>query len=178
METMNNDAIVAETMPARPQFLTVLCILTWIACGLIFISTLWKVLMPETPEKQLEQIEKVRQVNPAAADQMEALLAKQQEAGPARTIMMNVLTLVALGLSAFGAYMMWQLKRTGFYVYLAGELLPYLGFLAGGTEELNAAGSMSGMGSSFAGLVIGVMLLFDAAFIVMYAVNLKHMVRK
>jgi hypothetical protein len=177
METINNESFVAETVPARPQFLTVLCILTWICCGLIFISTLWKVLMPETPEKQLEKIEQLRQYNPEAADQMEAMLIKQQENGPGRTILMNVLTMVALGFSAFGAYMMWQLKRSGFYVYLAGELLPYLGFLMGGMEELEAAGAMSGMGS-LAGIVIGVMLIFDAAFIVMYAVNLKYMVRK
>jgi hypothetical protein len=134
--------------------------------------------MPESPEQQLEKIEQLRQYNPEAADQMEVFLQKQQEAGPGQQILMNVITLIALGVSAFGAYLMWQLKRSGFFIYVAGELLPYLSFAFGGTDELSAAGAMSGMGSAMVGIVIGVMLIFDAAFIIMYAVNLKYMVRK
>jgi hypothetical protein len=178
METTTNNEQINELVPPRPQFLTVLCILTWICSGLIFISTIWKVIMPETPEKQLEKIEQLRQYNPEMADQMEALLEKQQEKGNSGMIFTNVLTLVALGFSAFGASMMWQLKRTGFFLYLAGEILPYAGFLFTGTDELNAAGAMSGMGDSFVGIVVGVMLLFDIIFIAMYATNLKYMTRK
>jgi hypothetical protein len=174
METIidnQNDpnAIIA---PERPQFLSVLCILTWIACGLMFISTLWGVLFQPSAEQQYEQIEKIREISPEAAEQMEAALENQKGTGQ---LMSMALNLIAIGLSAFGAYFMWMLRRKGFYFYLAGETLPYLGFLFGGAEALSAVGSMSTMGPAIVGIAIGGMVVFDILFVVLYAVNLKHM---
>lgn len=158
--------------PARPQFLSVLCILTWVCCGILFIMTLKQVFFKESAEEQLEKIEQLRAISPEAADQMEAALENQ--GGSAETIS-TVLGLIAVVLSGYGAWLMWNLKKTGFYLYLAGELVPYLGFLFKKTEALEAAGSMSGMGSAFVGIAIGLMVLFDAIFIAMYAANVKYM---
>jgi hypothetical protein len=175
METTYENQPVShmDAQPARPQFLSVLCILTWVCCSLIFISTIWGVIFQPSPEKQLEEIERIRTYSPEAADKMEEVFERQSSGGG--QVMNTVLTLIALGLSAFGAYMMWQLKKTGFYLYVAGELIPYVGFLFGGTEALSAAGSMSGMGDAFVGMAIGIMLVFDVLFIVLYGLNLKHM---
>lgn len=159
------------TAPTRPQFLTVLCILTWIACGLLFISTVWGVLFRPNAEEQYAQIEKMREVSPEAAENMEALLQKQNS--PSQYIN-TALSLVAIGLSAYGAYLMWQLRRRGFYFYIAGELLPYLGFVVAGDAAMAA---LNMIGSAGAAVVIGVMLLFDIVFIAMYGVNLKYMTR-
>ncbi len=72
--------------------------------------------------------------------------------------------------------MMWKLQKRGFYIYLAGELLPYLGFLVAGKETMAMMGSAGGSTGQMAGMVVVVlMLLFDAVFIIMYAVNLKKM---
>lgn len=159
--------------PARPQFLSVLCILTWICSGLLFISTLWGVIFQPSPEKQQEQIEQIRAVSPEAADKMEEALESQSSGAK---IMTNVLSLIAVSLCAYGALLMWQFKKTGFYIYLIGEALPYLGFLFGAADAMKASASMMGMsGSTFLGIAIAVMATFDGIFIAMYAANVKHM---
>ena len=72
---------------------------------------------------------------------------------------------------------MWKLKRMGFYIYLIGELLPYA--TAGFTKALStmyASASMAGENGALAiNIFIGCMIVFDITFIVLYAVNLKHL---
>ena len=166
--TTDNFSTGVPAAPVRPQMLSVLCILTWICCGLILISTVWGVVAKPTPEEQFEQVEKMREVSPEAAEQLEAAFAAQEQGNQTVGLALN---LVALALSAFGAYMMWQLKKTGFYVYLAGEIIPYFGFLTGGSEAMLA--SMGG--PMWASIVIGFMIVFDVVFIILYGLNVKHM---
>lgn len=172
METTVDENLNIQSSPApvRPQFLTVLCILTWISCGLLLIMTLWGVAFKASPEEQFEQVEKMREINPEMADQMEAAFEAQNNSNQTVGLVLN---LVALALSAYGAYMMWQLNRTGFYVYLGGEIIPYFGFLTGGSE--NALAAMGGQ--AMAAGIIGLMVVLDLVFIGMYASNLKHMRR-
>ncbi len=161
--------------PARPQFLSVICILTWVCCGFMFITTVWNVLFQQSPEQQMEQIEKIRQLNPEAAEQMELALENQSQSF--KTIN-TLLTLIALALTAFGTWMMWNLKKNGFYFYLAGEFLPYLAFFMGGAEAMSSMSAMTGMSASAVlGITIAVMALFDGVFIAMYAANTKHMIK-
>ena len=174
MDTNTQPSEAAAHPQQRPQFLTVLCVLTWIACGLLFISSVWGIVFKPSLEDQYEQVEKLREISPESAEKLEALLEKQD---PSAQLMSTALSLVAIGLSAFGAYMMWQLKKKGFYVYLAGELLPYLGFLTGGAEAMSMLNSM-GSGGAIGGIVVGLMVLADAVFIILYAMNLKHMTRR
>lgn len=157
----------------RPDFLSVICILTWVLCGILFIFSVLGILSNPSPEEQYEQIEEIRKHSAVAADRMEEALAEQTTGGK---LLNTALSLVALGLSALGAYLMWQLKKRGFFVYLAGELLPYLGFAFGGAKAIGAMGASFKMSENATlGVVIGIMLFFDAVFIVMYALNLKHM---
>ena len=159
--------------PARPQFLSVLCILTWILSGIMFLSTVYNLLNKPTPEEQQEQIEKVRESAPQAAESME--LAYQNMDKP-ETMVSNLISLVSLVLSSLGAMMMWQLKRKGFFIYLIGELLPYVGLLMVGTAAFEAMATMLKMSAAtMLGIAVGVLLLLDGVFIAMYAANLKHM---
>jgi hypothetical protein len=173
METTQDTSTHELGTPHRPQFLTVLCILTWVSCGLLFIMTVWGIAFKPSAEERYEQIEKMREVSPETADQMEVLLQKQDEGGQ---LMGTALNLVALLLSAYGAYLMWQLKRSGFYFYVAGELVPYLGFVTGGAEAMSAISSMGG-GAGLATAIIGIMIFLDVLFIGLYAANLKHLRR-
>ena len=172
METTTGTTYTPETpaAPVRPQFLTVLCILTWICCCLLLIMTIVGVVFKPSPEEQFEQVEKMRQVNPEMAEQMEAAFEAQNNSNQTVGLALN---LVALALSAYGAYMMWQLKRTGFWVYSAGEVLPYFGFLTGGSEAMLAQMG----GASIGTIAIAAMVVLDLVFIGMYAANLKHMRR-
>jgi len=155
----------------RSQFLSAICILTWVCCGLMFLSTVYS-LFSNTPEKQAESIEAMRQFNPETADKMEALFAEQDMG---MIILNNALGLIALGLSAMGAYLMWQLKKKGFYIYLAGEIIPYTGFLISGKSAMGVLDSLGSIGPAIIGVVLVLMLLVDAVFVIMYAVNLKYM---
>ena len=155
----------------RSQFLSAVCILTWVCCGFMLLSTLYG-LVTNTPEKQAESIEAMRQFNPETADKMEALFAEQDMG---KIILNNVIGLVGMGLSALGAYLMWQMKKKGFYLYLAGEIIPYIGFLFAGKSAMGVLDSLGSIGPAIIGIVMVAMLLFDAVFVIMYAVNLKHM---
>lgn len=171
---MDNDFTNSiESSNEKPQFLKVLCILTWTCCGLLFLSTLWGVLFPPSAEKQQEQIEQIRALNPEAADKMEEALLNQNETDKLIT---NIINIVAIALSFFGALQMWQLKKLGFYFYLTGEILPYIGLAFGGASAMTSAGAMGGsMGKAIVTITIALMIIFDVAFIIMYALNLKHM---
>ncbi|MDP1802381.1 MAG: hypothetical protein Q8L81_13570 [Bacteroidota bacterium] len=157
----------------RPKLLSVTCILTWIACALLLISSL-SGLMTQSPEKQQQQIDQMRKISPEAAEKMEAALANDNGAKKILTTLLNIL---AIALCAFGAVQMWNLKQTGFYFYLIGEVLPYIGLLIAGTEAMAAASALAGsLGSAVIGVVITLLIVFDVVFIVLYAVNLKYMV--
>lgn len=170
IDNHNNDFMPE---PARPQFLSVLCILTWVCCGLIFISTLWGIIFQPSAEEQAAQIEQMEKISPEAAEQMQA--AFESQTGSYKAINTS-LTLVAVLLCSLSAWMMWNLKKKGFHFYLIGEIIPYLGFLFGGAEAMGTMGAMTGMSqATVLGMVIGVMALFDGIFIAMYASNLKYL---
>lgn len=167
MDQFTND--IAQ--PKRPQLLTVTCILTWVCCALLACTSLIG-MVTNTPEKQAEQVEQMRRLNPEAADNMEAAFAEQGTSGQ---IINQVINILALALSALGAWFMWNLKKKGFFIYLAGELLPYVGLIFAGKAAMAAMGAMGSLGPAIMGIAIVLMLVCDAAFIIMYAVNLKYM---
>jgi len=174
METsIDNSFEQAMQEPKRLQMLTVICILTFIMCGLSFVGGIWSIIQ-NTPENMAESIEQMRQFSPEMADQMEENMVNMQD-----NVYMQIspyLNFVYILLSFLGALMMWKLQKKGFYVYLAGEILPYLGFVVAGKETMAMMGSAGGGAGQIAGTVmIVLMLLFDAAFVVMYGVNLKKM---
>lgn len=174
METpIDNSFAEAMQEPKRPQLLTVICILGFIMCGLGLLGGIYNIIQ-NTPENMAESVEKVRQFSPEMADKMEENMMAMQDS----TYMQisPYLNLVFLLLSFMGILMMWKLQQKGFYIYLAGEILPYLGFIVAAKESMaamNMAGG--GMGQAVGAVIVGFMLVFDAAFIIMYAVNLKHM---
>lgn len=170
----NNTEFTNDVKPiGRPQLLSVTCVLTWACCALLLISSL-SGLITQSPEKQQEQIEQMRRLSPEAADKLEAAMADE---GGSKKILTTLLNILAIALCAFGAVQMWNLKQTGFYFYLVGEVLPYIGLLISGTGAMSAVASMAGgMGGAIIGVVITLMVIFDVVFIVLYAINLKYMV--
>lgn len=174
METPVENTFSAEMMePKRPQFLTVICVLTFIMCGLSFLGGIWS-LIQNTPEHMAESIEQMRTISPQMADQMESQMMEMQESTYAQ--ISPYLNFVFILLSFLGAFMMWKLKKKGFYVYLAGELLPYVGLIFSGKQAIAMMGAAGGGVAQTAGIVMFVfMFIFDAAFFVMYGLNLKHM---
>lgn len=159
-----------ENQSKRPQFLTVLCVLSFICVGLMIIIAVMGEIM-NTPENMQQQIERVREVSPAQADQMEANYLKQQESvmGKIQNYILILMELVSL----VGVIMMFNLKRVGFYIYAAIEILPYSLMIFSSQDSSVDMGGQFGAGAVKAFMIIFV--LIDLAFVVMYGLNLKHM---
>jgi len=173
METSTDNSFEqAMQEPKRPQLLTVICILSFIMCGISVLSGVWNIIR-NTPEHMAESIEQMRSFSPEMADKMEENFAVMQE----NTFIQisPYLNFVYILLSFMGVLMMWKLQKKGFYIYLAGELLPYIGFIVAGKEMMSVMSMAGGSGEMAGALIVGLMLVFDAAFIIMYAVNLKKM---
>ena len=153
----------------RPTFLTVLCILS-------FIGGLWGAYsgfssgFTDKPQRDLEeariQIEETRaqlgdQGGMAERMMEEGLAAAEQGVVHAKPLGISSLVLSLVGL--FGVWQMWNLKKMGFGIYTAssviGMVVPFfiLDF------------------SMVTLLGLGVGGLISVVFIILYAVNLKHM---
>lgn len=149
----------AEETPKRPQFLTVLCILTWIGSGLAFISAIYTFFTVDASAAMLENM------NMGGADptgMMGSVHEAMQKAVENKVPNLLVNTICPL-LCVFGAIQMWQLKKTGYFIYIAGEIVPPIAaFVLGGGGML---GSLGAAGA----LVIAII------WIVLYGLNLKHM---
>lgn len=161
MTDMNTQA------PQRPTFLTVLCILSFIAGGWALISGAMSLASSPDPAELQARMDEAMSGLEGLEDNPMAGFAQQmaEEAGKAaaaaRPLSMASVALALVGL--FGVWQMWNLKKVGFWIYTAAGL-------AGLVAPLVIMG-----GGMLALLSVGVGGFFTLLFIVLYALNLKHM---
>ena len=112
--------------PVRPTFLTVLCILTFIGSGWGLISNLFQLAM-FTPERLVAQIQQITTMAGAEAQPswVSSLMTSSLEV--LQTTIMHgkaIYSLAALCsvVSLIGAFMMYKLKRNGFYLYVIAQI--------------------------------------------------------
>lgn len=151
--------------PKLPQGLNVLTILTFIGCALFGLLTL---LMPmiykfllgvmdkaassgeELSAKKLEEMEKGRAVIELAQQNMIPLLA---------------ISLIGIILCFVGALWMRKLKKDGYWMYVAGQAIPFIGNLfIMGIKQYTGIGSIL--------MAIG----FPLIFVILYTMQRKHLV--
>ncbi len=137
MEEMNN---LPQAKPARPTLLTVLCILTFIGSGLSLILFLLTAALFGVMVDYLKSIPGMGAITGA---------------GVGYFVVMFILAAVSL----FGAIKMWGLKKIGFYLYTAAQVLmiivPFI--------------LLSGASVNVFGIIITLL------FIILYGLNLKVM---
>lgn len=148
----------AATAPAqRPGFLTALCILTWVGCGISLIVSIMAYIAAKAAM--------------ALAGGFSSLAGTEGE--KAMSELNNGMTNVYLSLGAsvvgvllclFGSIMMWKLNKKGYFVYIAGQVLPIIGTFAFAIP-----------GASMGAMTYVMALIFPILFIVLYGLNLKHM---
>ena len=130
MEEQNVQASTPEAVvKQRPAFLTVLCILTFIGSGLSILMWLLGIF------------------GIGALDNFLSSYGGTTDTGVLKPILMLVFSAASL----YGAIMMWGLKKMGFYLYVAAQILLLVfgwGILA---------------------------LVFTALFVILYGLNLKHL---
>lgn len=111
-----------------PTTLNVLTILTFIACGLSGISIIVQLIKGPQSDEDLQAMQEKMDKAPSFLKSFMGTHGVEI----ARKTMENhfslmILSLVSLGLCAYGAAQMRGLKKLGFYIYLIGELvLPVL----------------------------------------------------
>lgn len=163
MQNNMNDAFdnTLAPQPERPQFLKVLCILSFIGCGLMILLSLMLTAMlglnEEAINKAWEQVV-VSQPTLEDVDPMEFFHAVG---------VYGIYALIANIISLVGVILMWRLNKFGFFIYAISEIA--MNFFS---LDIKMGGQEKGYGGMIFWLVI------DLAFIVMYAVNLKYMNKK
>lgn len=163
MENNFNDQFSNDIapLPEKPQFLKVLCILSFVWCGImIIVSAIGTTLLGFNEETVTAVWEKIVQTQPQLEETDPMVFF--HEVG-----VMFVYYLVGNIISLVGVILMWRLNKFGFFLYAIAELtVNFFGASVGAGEE----------NKSYGGMIF--MILIDLVFIIMYAVNLKHMNRK
>jgi hypothetical protein len=153
----------------RPTFLTVLCFLTFMSA----VSGLWtqseRLWNPGiTADKTRETFEAVRenlerQGNTAETKTMDKMFEAVIGQTPAENIKTGaIIMLIFESLSLYAAYLMWNLQRKGYYLYLGGMAVAF-------AAPLLMIGGWMGVITAMAGVFFSIFMA------ILYAFNLKHM---
>jgi hypothetical protein len=156
-----------EQTKGLPVFLKVLCILTFVGAGLYALASLYNMVAFESSIKQLEMSNEILSSTDNPLGDMTGLIEATKKWG----MLSYALGLTGCILCLVGALMMWKLKKTGFYIYVVGQIIPFIGsylLMSANTGGNNFMGTVSTIS-------IVMSVIFSAAFVVMYAFNLKHL---
>ena len=152
MEQTTQATTETQATPARPVFLTVLCILSFIAAGFAILGYVTVLtLMGAASSIASGSIEGMSaEANTAMAEAM----AKVPSAGLTWAyLIVGFLTVIV---SLFGVIKMWKLQKVGYFMYVGASVVSMI------------------MGMVYSGF--GVMaIIFPVLFIALYGMNLKHM---
>lgn len=150
--TNENQPLVEK--PKRPQFLTVLCILSYIWSGLVIIGLLIALLFSnvlwDVFEKVVNGESEVATVNEAQIAAIQSII----DLGRGAFVAIIAFSIIIYATSLLGVVKMWRMQKWGFYIYAV----------------INGLGLVYDIftGSFFMGII-------TLAFLIMYGTNLKYM---
>lgn len=153
-----------EDKPTLSTGLNVLTILTFVGCGILLISSIWTFI---SAEKSYESIVKAQENMASAPAWVKGMMGPEMvemaKKSKENKIPILLLSLVGAALCTYGAMEMRKLKKQGFVLWLAGEVVPII-----------ASFLFVGM-AVFKGFSLFI-LLFPIIFIILYAVQRKNLV--
>ena len=150
--------------PKLSSGLNVLTILTFIGCALSLILSVYSFMTVEASYKKMQDMqEKLADLPPLARKMMgpEALEMSRKSMENRTPILL--ITLVGVALCLYGAIEMRKLKKQGYILWLAGEVLPIIG-----------GGIIMGIGM-FSGFYL-IAIVFPIIFIILYTVQRKYLI--
>jgi hypothetical protein len=158
--------------PKRSQFLTILCVLSFVMCGLKLITSVYSVYQ-NSPAAMQKSIEQFRDINPEMAVQMENNMIEMQsntylKLSPYFEIIYTLLSFMAV-------LMMWNFKKNGFYMYSIVEIIPYISLFFVSSKSISIPGLSSSSATSIMAFGTIIMILIDLVFVYLYFRNLKDM---
>lgn len=153
----------------RPTFLSILCSLTFFSA----VSGLWiqseRLWNPQiAAEKTRMDFEKAQETLHARSmtadtETMDGMFdAILDQANAENTKVSAIILLIFESLSLYAAYLMWNLQKQGFYLYLAGMAVAFI-------APLLLIGGWMGIITALAGIITSVIMA------ILYAFNLKYM---
>jgi hypothetical protein len=161
----NSDLLAQHRPKTLPGMLNVLTILTFIGCGIGFLGSCYSFISSTSSqiEKMQEQREKIGDQGGLAKKFFDDSFDMAQVGFEHKNFLLAI-NLVCLVLCLIGAIQMRKLKKSGFFMYIIGELAPV--FVLGGL--LTSVTNINFMFSVF----------FAFLFVILYATQLKHLVNK
>lgn len=168
MENLNSENVEVS---ARPKFLQVLCILSFIACGFLLITGAFGLKNIFLTIEELAAGEDMQALQNISQETYERAVAalKYKDINAIFGFLTPVLSLIAV-------IMMWNLKRPGFILYVFAEIIPYILIaFTTGLETFNMSGGMMENYQSLIYVIMTLVVVFDIVFIIMYSLNLKYM---
>jgi hypothetical protein len=166
---MENPTLDPQSEPkAMTKTINVMTILTFIGCVYSLITAVSYINPQLTLEMQLQPLQQMldKAEETSGNEMMVNIYLKSMD--NVRILFENknlfaIISLISVGLCVFGAVEMRKMKKTGFYAYVSGQMLPLLASLA-------ITGWNIASGSTFI-----VSFLFYGIFILIYAFQVKHM---
>lgn len=152
--------------PKIPSGINVLTILTFIGCAIGLLGAVYNFA---TAKSGLDKMEAA--INSPDYESMPAMAKKflnPEALEIARKtyenrIPLNAISIICIGLCFYGALQMRQLKKQGYYLYLAGEILPFIPYVI-----FVGFGALTGIG----GLIT---LAFTLLFVILYTTQSKYL---
>ncbi|GAA4458398.1 hypothetical protein GCM10023189_30590 [Nibrella saemangeumensis] len=156
---------IYESAPARPQFLTILCVLTFLSCAWGIYDSIVTYATADTASSiAQEALDEAadRMQGREGAEFVERIMGTVQGSLSPENLRKSAISkLVYNLLTLLGAILMFNLRRVGYYAYLGGVIA---GFLL----PILLIGGLVGFASSTG-------VFFSIIFTILYGTQLKYM---
>jgi len=172
-ENLNLESNTFE-QPKRSQFLTILCILSFIMCGIKILTSVYSIYQ-NSPDAMQRSIEQVRAMDSQMAEQMEANMEEMQNNAYFR--LSPYLEIIYTLLSLAAVLLMWNLKKNGFYMYSIVEIIPYISLFFVSSKSVSIPGLSASTAASLMLFGTVLMIIIDLVFVFLYFRNLKEMTK-
>lgn len=162
---MNDTYSATAPAPVRPTLLTVICILSFLFGAYSLVTGVIGSFHETTDEDRALVEQKMAEAQQQAPG-MEAMM-DSMTTGLNNTLehskQINMGGALAAIISLFGVWMMWNLRKTGFWLYLIGVIIGLV------VPLYYIGGNIVGFG------YVGFFGFISLIFVILYAVNLKYM---
>ncbi|MEX1000870.1 MAG: hypothetical protein WDZ35_02015 [Crocinitomicaceae bacterium] len=152
----------------RGGMLTALCVLSWIYIGLAFISIIFSLVegkstAAELEDRKYEMLSTIDESTPVSVQQMMVNMIDTMEKQNDYFWLFKGIDFFAVVIGFFAVFMMYKLRKTGYWLYLVYSIFPLLihYFILGESKLYN--------------MILLVLGLFSVLFIILYGVQLKRM---
>jgi hypothetical protein len=113
----SNPFLPENQEPQRPQFLTVLCVLSFIWSGFLLFCLFILLIFSSSIFSGLEKLLVGAEGMPPISEDQQKALQALLDLGPQKFLIMIAVAIIMYMTSLLGVVKMWKLQKWGFYIY-------------------------------------------------------------